>query len=130
MANFKSPHVTREKATAYHGGGELFVIPAQLDLSAAAINDVLEFVDLQPGVVVEDFIVHNTATALAFTLGELNGTQTAVAATWKAGVAAFQRADNGIHRGNATVNRRLGALVTTAATGAGVVNVSLFCRAL
>jgi hypothetical protein len=132
MANFPTDTALGARPVRYDGTGSTFNIIASFTPTAnLAINDVIELLPRDPSVQVLDFMVANSCADLVGTLGVLNAAKTGIATTWKAGVGAFQRADNASHLALPSALQQIGFLVTTAQTAVGgTFQLVLTCRVI
>jgi hypothetical protein len=128
MATIKTDEYAGRKATTTRHAGEVYQKVISYTPSAnIASGDILLVAQLEEGEQCLDWQVGNSTTALVGTLGVMNAGLTAVATAWKAGVAAYQRADSAVQWFDVTA-RTLGFVATASQTGAGTLTFVLSCR--
>jgi len=128
MATFKTDQYSGRMPVQVRNGGEAYLKVITYTPAANMANgDVLALCKLEAGEQVVDFQVGNTTTGMTGSLGVLNAGLTALTSTWKAGIAAYQRADSAASWSD-TSARAVGWVASAAQTGAGTLTFILTCR--
>ena len=133
MALIQSDVATGKKAVPQPFDATVALVPVDVNLvNALAANDIIELVDLPPGVQLLDYDIvapqldSNGSPTLAFSLGVLTSDKSDLGTAYETGLTFGRTASGSISRaGNAsaaqaarTSSRKLGLKVTTAAATA------------
>lgn len=147
MAIYRSRVVTQEANVPQPCDGSLVIVPIEIVLPAVAlaVNDILEMIDLPPGVGIVDYDVvapqldSNGTPTLALSIGHKTATATDLDVVYETGLTAGRTANGSVSRmGTATaaaqdttgqVFRRVALKVTTAAATSASANKSLWLYA-
>jgi hypothetical protein len=133
MALIQSDVATGKKAVPQPFDATVALVPVDVNIVAAlAANDIIELVDLPPGVQLLDYDIvapqldSNGTPTLAFSLGVVNAGKTDLDTVYETGLTFGRSADGSIFRADSaaaaqasrSAARKLGLKVTTAAATA------------
>lgn len=147
MPIYKSKVVTQEANVPQPYDGSLIIVPIELTLPAVAlaVNDILELIDLPPGVGIVDYdlvapqLDSNGTPTLAFSIGQKTPVATDLDVVYETGLTFGRTANGSVSRMSTAVApvqdvtgqtfRRVALKVTAAAATSASANKSIWLYA-